>query len=227
MADLFTKITAESAGSSPYEFNSVTVGTDNTLAPSNDRGYAGSYSYKYTSGGSASDCYGMKTFSDQDEVYIRGRLYIVSGFNLASTTRYSTALRIDDGSTVLVHLAIRRASADTPDRWMVGGQGLTTTYATTNFSFSAWHKLEIYWKAGTGSDGIVRVWVDDSLIFEATGLALSSYACDRLKVGMTGHTPVSGSIYYLDEIEGMDAIPSSGSVVPRIMQAMNQFNGGM
>lgn len=210
MAELFTKITAESAGSSPYEYNSVTISSGNAFAPSTDQAEAGSYSYKSSFGGADSAAYGTEIFGDQDEVYISFWFWRDSAFNMQAQYRYSFLFMLLDGGTELVNIAFRRQSGAVIDCYQIGGQDLTWTYPTSELHTGQWQHLEVYYRIGSSGDGICRVWIDDTLMFEDTGVQNASYMPDRIKVGGDGHAPVDGSICYYDQIEGMDAMPSIG-----------------
>lgn len=202
MADLFTKITAEGPpASSPYEFSSITVETDNTFAPSTDQAHSGSYSYKAYFGGSNDDCYGRRNYTALDTPYVKFAVYIDSSFAFSDTSnRYLHILTL--GTT---RIGIVGASSATPNRWRIhDGTNLSTS--TTNFSIDAWHVIEIEYVSGSGS-GIFRVWIDGTLIHEYTNLTLAdSIAYTRIG-GYTSYTPVAGSILYFDDIEGKDAVP--------------------
>lgn len=225
MANIWTKKTAESAGSSPYEFDSVTIGSGNSFAPSTSQHNSGSYSYLASLAGTNRDARGTENFTAVTEFYAKFYVYIDALAYNAYESGYLCTLTTGDYGTLLLGLKAGRTGGSAVDRWYTVGQGLTSADTTTNFSFDAWHKVELYWKQGSGS-AVHRVTIDDTVIREqTTGTSTASAA--QFNVGhIGGDNPTGGTIYY-DEIEGCDAIPSSGSVVPRIMQAMNQFNGGL
>lgn len=228
MASILTKITAESAGGSPYEFASVGIETDNDFAPSTDQAYEGSYSYKSSFGGTNEGAYGISnTFSDKSEVWLVGYVYISSDFNFGSTYRSADCLSIWDGTTNVVDVCVLREGGAGPVKWQVHDR-TNTAASTTNFSLSAWHKIKIHWIRGTSTDGTAEVWVDDSLIHQVSNITTSFYI-DRCRVGSTSRNAPSAGYLYMDSVEMFDSDPDIGgsSVVPIIMMNTNQFNGGM
>lgn len=228
MADLFTKITAESAGSSPYEFSSVTVETDNVFAPSTEQAYAGSYSYKAAYGGTNDQCYGRKDFSESNTAYIIARIYIPSTFQIPVGTNYT--LTLCDGNTYLFHFwIIRETGHDAPNTLYANARG--GSYGNiSGFATDSWITMKMWFKTATtgNKDGEAKIWIGDTEQYSSSHN--TTFLPDNIKVGgwASANVPESGSAIYYDEIEGYDAIPSGGtSIVPLIMQSMNQFNGGM
>lgn len=217
MADLFTMITGESAGSSPYEWGSISVESGNDFAPSTEQAYAGSYSYKASFGGSNDGAYAFKAFTDASVVYISFYVFMSSGlkFPYGDSLAYIAYIFDSDSGNVVIGLRVRDSNSDgVPDSWRVTGLDLTTTDASTNFSLSAWHKIEMYFEAHA-SAGIARVWVDGSLILEDTGVA-DAYTPDNLRIGVSGGIFRSGDAIYFDNISGADSMPSGASIVPLV-----------
>lgn len=213
MADLFTKITGESAGSSPYEFNTVTADSGNSFAPSTDYAQAGSYSYKAALAGTNLSAYGIKTFSTASaSAYVKAYIYISSAWNYSTSGRYTSVLVLRTSSYAVLSLCVLRpAGQAAPTRWQVYDRANTTT-TTTGFSLGAWHKVEMYWQRGTSGNGIARVWIDDNLIHEYTTLTTVAQDAASLRIGsVDDYAPTVACAVYVDEIEGMDAMPSSGS----------------
>jgi hypothetical protein len=238
MANLFTTITAESAGTSPYEFDSITVEADNTFAPSTEQAYAGSYSYKAgfggTSGSNSIDTY--KTYTATSLAYVICRFRINDAMTMASAStlvpaslRGGTAARLylrlscSTGGVVILNRVYY--STDSGDANYVDLDGSTVSKDT-------WHTLILYYKTATAAganNGEYSVKLDGTVLSSSTSLDNDTKTCSRFTCGNSGAgVPSSGSAIYFDNIEGYDAIPSGGaSIVPLIMQSMNQFNGGM
>ena len=173
--------------------------------------------------GTNRDAYGTENFTAVTEFYAKFYVYIDALAYNVNDSGYLCTLTTGDNGTLLLGLKAGRAKLiGGVDRWYTVGQGLTSADTTTNFSFDAWHKVELYWKQGSGS-AVHRVTIDGTVIREQT-TGTSTASATQFNVGhIGGDNPTGGTIYY-DEIEGYDAIPS---VVPRIMQAMNQFTGGL
>ena len=226
MAELFTKITAESAGTSPYEFSSVTVETDNVFAPSTDQAAAGSYSYKAAYGGTNDQCYGRENFSESGTVYIIAQIYIPSTFQIPAGYNYTLTLL--DGNSFITYFRIRRESGqDVPNTFYVSTRG-GTSGNISGFATDEWLTVKMWYKAATtgNTDGESKIWIGDTEQYSSSHN--TTYLADNVRFGEWASTnvPDSGSAIYYDEIEGYDAIPSTGSIVPIIL-AMNHFNGGM
>jgi hypothetical protein len=213
MADLFTTITAESPGASPYEFDSVTVESGNSFEPSTDVAHGGSYSYKCGFGASNDGAYAFKEFnSGSSSVYISFYIYLASGLNwpYGDNNGYIAYLFESAHGTVAIGLRVYDSNSDgVPDQWRVMGQDLSQTDSSTNFSLGAWHHIEMWYEAGSG-DGVVRVWVDDDLIFEDTSVT-NTYTYEYLRIGISGGIFGSGDAVYYDDISGADEMPSGGT----------------
>lgn len=216
MAELFAKITTESAGTTPYEFSSVTTETDNTFAPSTDRAYSGSYSYKSAFGGTNDAAYGRKNLSAAySGVYLRTQFYISSDFNFSAAARM-TFLALSNSSNIFAEMRIRRDSGQSaPNTWVYKISQLGTEGAfTTGFAFGSWVKVALWYKAATSgnTDGELKVWIGDSLVIDITHTYTGAINNIRVggECGVTGGIPSAGAFYF-DEIECFDAIPSSSS----------------
>jgi hypothetical protein len=212
MANLFTKITAESAGSTPYEFSSVTVETDNVFAPSTEQAAVGSYSYKAAYGGTNDVCFGRKNFSESNTAYIIARIYIPSTFQIpVGTTNYT--LTLCDGNTYLFNFRIRRETGqDAPNTLYASVRG-TASSNISGFATDSWITMKMWYKAATtgNTDGEAKIWIGDTEQYSSSHN--TTLLPDNIKVGewYSTNVPESGSAIYYDEIEGMDAIPSGGT----------------
>lgn len=227
MAELFTKITGESAGSSPYEFDTITTETGNTFTPSTDQAYAGSYSYKAGFGASTDAAYGRKNLSTvYSSVYLRTQFFITSDFNFSSAARITT-IALANGSNIFTELRIRRDSGQSaPNTWVYKITQLGTEGAfTTGFSLGSWIKVAIWYKAATSgnTDGEVKIWIGDTLAIDVTHTYTGTINNARVggECGISGGTPSAGAFHF-DEIECFDAIPSGSSSLPAIINNYRQ-----
>jgi hypothetical protein len=85
--------------------------------------------------------------------------------------------------------------------------------------------VEIYWKAGTGDNGITRIWIDGSLGFEETDNDTDTRAADSVRLGNISGIMADGDYYYLDDLIGSTTAigayaESGGSALPIILQQM-------
>ncbi len=212
MADLFTIITAETPGASPYEFSAVIVEADNTFAPSSAQAHSGSQSYEVAFGGSNDGAFAWREFSAaSNEVYISFWIYISSDFTFQYGDSYGFIAMLMESNTGQNPLVLQLYSTTNgaPDRWRVTGVDVTQTDSATNFSLGAWHHIEIRWLAGAAENGIGCVWVDDDLIFEDTALT-ADYSVDYVRIGYSGGAVAAGSEIYYDDISGADEMPTGG-----------------
>jgi hypothetical protein len=211
MADLFTKITAEGPpASSPYEFSSITVETDNTFAPSTDQAHAGSYSYKAYFGGTSgsNQCYGSKTFTESMTARVKWWFRFNSTLNVSNIIPASLL----DNGTVLIYPRMSYSSGYAIDRiYYTTDAG--TSYAGVSVSLAAdtWHSIEFFYKTASSdgaNDGEYWVKVNDTVVASATGMDNDTRIADRTQAGNTGAgVPATGSIIYIDDGEGKDAVP--------------------
>jgi len=197
-------INGEDAGTTPWEFDSITNEGSNVFTLDSDATHRGTNGYSVTFDGTNNDCYAVKAFDvSQDEVYVRGYVYIDSGFTLPE---YQTTqlLTIRDGSTLLADIRIRRGASGSgvPTQWQIRGQDITSTTSTTNFSLGAWHCIEAHWKAGTGADGGVELWVDGNSAFSEMDNNLTVYSADDITIGTYWEAvPANGDYLYFDDIK--------------------------
>lgn len=232
MADLFSKITGESAGSTPFEFTSVTEDSGNTFAPSTDWAAAGSYSYEADFSGSGRNSYGWKAFTsaNRTEIYLKFSLLIGSTFSMDAWSSVGIFSIAEDWFSQCVILMLYSNGSSTPAGFELRGNGITATDWTAGFATNTEMEIEIYWKYGTGATTECWVKIDGTERYNSTTITSAITSNDGIFVGgaLVYNIGMGGSIYY-DEIEGYDAIPSGStqSPVPIIMQSMNQFNGGV
>lgn len=229
MAELFPKITAESAEATPFEFSSITIETDNSFEPSTDQAHSGSYSYKAYYGGTNDVCNGRRNFTESTTVYIVAYLYIPASYNFPVGS--SHAISMLDGNSILVELRLRRVTGQDYPTTFYESVRSGTSGNISGFATAQWLKIALWYKSATtgNTDGESQIWVNDTSVFSAAHS--TTFLPDNVRFSETGFSgtsvPVTGSAIYFDDIEGNTGIPSNGSKVPIIMQYMNQFNGGM
>lgn len=213
MAALFTKITAEDAGSTPFEFSSVDLEADNTFAPSDEQAQAGTHSYKAGFGGTNNGITVTETFGDQASVYIKFYFWLNSTLNNSIQI-----MGINDGAQVIAYMAMGYAAPNVgPTRFYhYNDAGAAyTAISGVVLAREQWNKLEIYYKHATApgaNDGEAWLKLNDDILASVTGQDSDTRIPDRLQIGALGsNTPQNGSAIYFDEIEGYDAVPSPPS----------------
>lgn len=212
MAELFTKITAESAGASPYEFYSVTLDPGNTIVASTGIVYAGNYSYMMSFNGEAGSnfCFAEKRFTAETEVYLKTYFYMNDTVNVNTTIAgiYNT------GSEIICYPSISDGSgAATFSRLyhtIDSGITYTSIVGSPTITRNTWHLLEIYYKAATGvglNDGEAWIKFNGDELVHTTGLDNDTITANRIQIGnMSSNVPQVGSVLYFDEIEAHDEV---------------------
>jgi len=202
-------IDGEDAGSTPWEFDSITNDGSCTFAIDATAKNNGSYGYKASYDGTNRNCYGVVNLSDPSTIYVRGYVYIPSAFEMGGTYETCVLFYLFDGTTDIIVLSAYCHGTTSMARWHkiseVSGVDEETD-SVTNFSTDAWHYLEIKFVAGTGSDGIVECRCDGDTLFGGadTGLSTSALAPEALYVGNyseRGQEPANGAYMYFDDIK--------------------------
>jgi len=219
MADLFTKITSESAGASPYEFTAVTVEAGTTFAPSTDDKYAGSYSYKAAFDGSDNSAYGSKSFTENKSCYFKFYFKFNTGFAIPGDIAIFLGR---DSTTNIIYFYINSSlSLYRLQHRIDSGAAYTDPASPPTITLNEWHCIELYYKSASAAganDGEAWIKYDGTTIASATELDNDTIACDNFRVGNTLTTvPGAGSIMFFDDIEGLDAVPGGGAVAGAVL----------
>lgn len=227
MATLFTKITAESAGASPYEFAAVNVAGSNTFAPSTTQAESGSYSYETAYLGTSAIVNAYESFASAGEIYVKFQMYLSADFAMIGTWGAQNLAKINDGQWhPLLRLAICSGGTAAPYRWYITGTNITDAYSTSEVTTGAWQEVEMYWKYDAGGNGEYYIKIDGTTLASDDGLAFTYTTGDRLYIGGSDEysRAASGSEVYYDEIEGYDEIPSAGTAY-EIAGSINAVSG--
>ena len=198
----------------------------------------GSYGYNFAFSGNSGEnlLYFTKQFTAGSDIYARCYFYIPSSFS--SSTSYLSILSImrsDGVANYTVYARLYNASGAIKfDRLAyIDNTGGSYISLNTSVSRDTLHYMELRFKAGNG-DGLVECWLDGTKIGEVTGLTNNNYQSGYIRAGNAREAvPTSGSVFYIDDIKvdssyiGAYADSGGSSHVLGIMQAMNQFNGGL
>lgn len=197
-------IDGEDAGSTPWEFDSLTEEGSNTFALDVNAKNNGSYGYRATFDGVNDDCRGVKAFSEVNEIYARAYIYIKADLDLDATSRALTVFALYDGATRICRVDIKAGGGSaTPIMWAFDDRDHSAT-SEINFSRGAWHYIEIHWKAGTGADGGGQFWVDGDLLFDSLDGDHTAYLVDEIRIGgmaSTGYPDTNGDTIDFDDIK--------------------------
>lgn len=201
-------IDGESAGSTPWEFDSISESGSNTFALSSAAANNGSYGYKLTWDGTNEGCYATKdqAFSTPNDFYLRFYIYIPSGQTIDSSG-YLGLMNLVDFTTYAVYSYIKADGTGTPERWRFVLQGITSYESNTNFTMDAWHYVEVHYVQSSTVGGI-QVWVDgDSIIDDLTNdTSGAGWEIDSVQFGdnagrSIGTFDTNGDYIYLDDIK--------------------------
>ncbi|NIP41387.1 MAG: hypothetical protein GWN76_02630, partial [candidate division Zixibacteria bacterium] len=158
--------------------NSELTATSGSVTFVSDVYHSGGYSMR--SAGTAD--YAYRTLaSTYTELYARGY------FRLASTpTTSGEDVRVldfrDSSGVSMVWLSFQYCCGQRRLRIYCARNGNTYAY---NYDYQAevWYPLELYWNEGTGSDGEIRVWVDNNEVITQTGLSITGNNVARVYFG--------------------------------------------
>lgn len=224
MAELFSKITAESGGSTPWEWYSVTTEADNSVSIDTTTPLSGSGSYRCDFGGTNEACYFEERWTAADEIYIKYKFYLDSGFNIGAYGESRIMFLMSTDYAGVFTLRLWSGANGAPYQWRIYGDNITTVSTTTNFSLGETHEIELYWKYGTGdADGEYWIKIDDDEIASQSEVSFTQNSVSRLRVGLVAQNkPESGDYILIDDVEGYDAIPSGGATGNPYYYFMNQ-----
>ena len=174
----------EDAGTTPWEFATVTNGTNNTFALSASAKLHEDYGYKFVSGGTNEGGYARINISAVGNIYARFYIYASPDFALGSTYDNLSIFQLTSGGTVRLNFQLNTVATTTVTRWNIVGTSLTSTATTTGYAAAEWVRCDFHWYGGTGdSDGGAEVWINGTSIFSELNHSLSAYTIDRLYFG--------------------------------------------
>ncbi len=223
MAQIGSTLTAESGDTS--EFTSVTEEGTCDISANNTNPDTGTYAFRCLWDGTNESVYGLKTFSNQSEAWLKARIRIDSTLNWSSTFRSIRVLGLFDGSIAVFEMGISRRAGSVPEAWYYYDR-TNTQYPTTNFSRSEYHTVKMQFIKGTGADGVARLWIDGDLAYEKTDLNFSAYDIDGIRVGgFSGNSPDANSVVEFDNIEIWDTDPDDVDTYTLIYDGNDETSG--
>ena len=174
-------IDGEDAGSTPWEFDSLSEEGGNTIALDAAAKNNGDNGYKITFDGSGDFAYGIKGHVAQTELYVRLYIYIPSSLQFNSSFDVQSVLEMRDSVSVC-KMGFRSGATQDPAQWSMSWR-FTDTFSSTNFSMDTWHYIELrFLKDNVGTSGGAQMWVDGDLI--ATDLdQAADYDPDEMRIG--------------------------------------------
>lgn len=203
-------IDGEDAGSTPWEFDSLTEAGSNTFALDGDAANNGSYGYKATLDGSNADAHGVVAFgSAQSDIYVRTYVYISSGLSVGDGGyNYLSFLYISDSAggegNTCAFFAVRNYGGNEVAHWYVGGNGASDVSTATNFSVGAWHYVELHYVEDASVGGI-EAWVDGTQIVDDIDQDSSGRSASRIYAGAgpvgAGVIDDAADFIYIDDLK--------------------------
>ena len=196
---LFGLVNAETGDKT--QLDSTVENSGNTIAVLGDAALHGDYGFRILYGGSAGLCYGVKTFTAQNEEWFRFYIKIPTTLtipNYASLFFFS----LYDGAIPVGKVG---AQLFGNERWALQYRYDTTVYSATNFSKDEMHYIDIgYFRHAT--TGGIEVWVDDTQILVDRDQDTTGYEVDTIWVGdVDGNdVPDSGDYFDIDDLIGDD-----------------------
>lgn len=195
----------ESAGSTPWEFDSLVEESGATLTLDAAAKRNGSYGYNIAIGAHY-DCYGVKALSDLTEFYARIAFKLVDIDGLFDYDRLYL-FWMKDGATNLMWLNLAWHSGGWGVEWRIYGQAddysVIDLAANNVITDTAWHWIEIYYKYGGSANGLGKGWIDGYLQGSMSNMThQTGSAVDTLWVGPCnyGATFGSGDYFYIDDV---------------------------
>jgi hypothetical protein len=168
--------------------------------------YAGSKSYKIRGNNSALNVYATITsfpagYADEDTVWVTYRVYIPSftTTSIANNSYLYLTLLYSAGAGgvngINGYLGVASDGSNNIYAW-AKPRG---TVVTTNFTLDAWNKVEIKYIAGTDTNAVDSVYIDQVPIYGTT-TGTSLLKTDGLRFGYHNWVLASGDAIYFDDI---------------------------
>jgi len=161
----------------------------------------GTHGFKCLFDGSSGTVSGaaVKTFTAQDEVYVRLYFYLDPDLEAANSSSL-IILAVHNGGSAHTTLYVDFDGSGSPLEWAFYWRDNWDT-SGINFSLGEWHELEIYTKKGTGVNSEHKIWIDGDLVLdENTGTCTDQL--NAIRAGAEdGDTVVDGTFVYIDSVK--------------------------
>lgn len=195
----------ESAGSTPWEFDSLQEDTGSAFTLEAAAAKNGSYGYKDLVSNSGY-CYGVKALADLTEFYAQISFKLTDIAPLFDYDRLYLFWMLD-AAVDLMWLNLAWHSSGWGVEYRIYGQSLDYSvidkagdYIITDTN---WHTIEIYYKYGDADNGIGKGWIDGDLAGSMTNVDCKiGTLVDTLYVGAYNASGNfgSGDYFYMDDI---------------------------
>jgi len=187
----------------------------NTVAEASDTTHDGSYSAKLTYIGDDEMSKFAIGISNLETIYLRGYMWVTSGYNTGSSFGWNEVVCFYDGATKVAGFEVKGGDPGNPYNWVVRPDGVTRVVGSDGNGWTGkigtWTRVEFYWEKGTGSDGMMTVKVDGDSIIGVGGFDHTAFHIDSIKVGNTtaAFADPEGHIYWDDLIADSTGYPGA------------------
>jgi Carbohydrate binding domain len=167
--------------------------------------YSGKYSLKLAT--SSNGAYAQTTVASSSTIYARSYFDVTTLGNPTVLEDLGTGA-IGSGTHLYVYLG---ASGDLCYNYNAGA---ATGCSTTAPSTSAWHKLEVEYVAGSGANGVLQVYLDNSLVTSnsnAINISNGAWTSNITNFALGNNTSSAATVYYDDAVAGTVATGNSSS----------------
>lgn len=220
-AEIFN-INGENAGSTPWEFDSLSEEGSNTIALNAAAKCHGDYGYRITFDGTNDVAYGVIGFSEQGDMYVRKYIKIPSTFDCGGAFSEIRTLGLYDGGTWVCGMGFKTEGAG-PSTWLMRYR-FTSLTDNTNFTMDTWHYIDFYFNNDAAAGGCT-MWVDGDQILTDMDQDSSAYLPDSAQIGSIycGNPPSADDYFDIDTILADTSGPigpygGGGSIVPLLSE---------
>lgn len=208
-------IDAELAGSTPWEFESITQSGGNTFAKAKDARFHGTYGYENVLSTSNSAAYGKLTFPTKTEVYYRMYIKFKTGWSQTDNTFIRFQLlwggsgRYPYTLYLYWHSATSTFGVRATSQHRFGSFTVYNNQAGSDVNLNQWYCFEFRYHGNDASTGGAEFWIDG--VSKGSDYTRdTSYSEDwpretRLGMTLSDGTP-AGSIYLDDVLISTEAI---------------------
>jgi hypothetical protein len=187
------------------EFDSITQEGSNTFVASASAALHGSYGARATFDGTNNDAYGVKSITARTEMWARCYFRLSADFD--GNTGYLYPLVIKSGTTNYIYprFIVTAGAVSISRFYHYADSGAVYAAVSQAVSKNVTHYIEVYFKAASApgaNDGIARLYFDETLISEVTGVDSDTRTVDGIYTGQRGTIiPTSGSIIDIDDVK--------------------------
>jgi hypothetical protein len=225
----------EDAGSTPWEFDSVTS-PSSTFALDSTNPAHGTYAYRFTADASEGEAYGTYTWTntDKDEYWVRCYMYIDPDMSMAAGYSANYFMQLRDGGTQVVRLGFRSTAVGAPSEWYCAYE-FSGSSSNTGFALGTYLRVEVKFVVDDTNGGYV-LYIDGVEAISDLDQDTTGKYIDTMNIGLYDNSRCAEDDYIdFDDIVGDTSQPgvysddAAGGVANRVAQRVlhNRMIGGM